>query len=167
MSHFLGFQIITIVILENCSFYTPYTTDDISYVLESSAYVPTVEQNLVLGQVVIAAVLSYIGEPFRRDWTSNYLFTGAIIVIGLWTIYQCFAGGSTFAVDFLGLVETPVYFGWILVSLIGANALLCYLVHEWTSELANTTLYRTRDVPLFSEEPETRSQLVSLMTSAH
>ena len=59
------------------------------------------EQNLVLGQVVIAAVLSYIG-PFRRDWTSNYLFTGAIIVIGLWTIYQCFAGGS-FAVDFLGL----------------------------------------------------------------
>ena len=26
MSHFLGFQIITIVILENCGYYTPYTT---------------------------------------------------------------------------------------------------------------------------------------------
>jgi magnesium-transporting ATPase (P-type) len=154
---FLGFQIIAIVILENCSFYTPYTTDDVGDVLESTAYVPTVEQNVTLGQMIIAAVLSYIGEPFRRDWTSNYLFTGLVIVGALWTTYQCFAGGSAFAVDFLGLVETPVYFGWVLVSLLSANAVLCYIVKGWTESLTRSTLYKSHGVPLFSEELERKS----------
>ena len=151
---FLGFQVLTIIILQNMSFYEPYTTDDIGDVLESTTYVATVEQNLTMGQMLIAAVLSYIGEPFRRDWSTNYIFTSFIVLGAVWVIYQCFAGGSTFAVDFLGLVETPFYFGWIMVSLIGANAILAYLVKEYTSSIADPTLYTQRDLPLFSKSLE-------------
>jgi hypothetical protein len=50
-----------------------------------------------------------------------------------------------------------VYFGWVLVSLLSANAVLCYIVKGWTESLTRSTLYKSHGVPLFSEELERKS----------
>jgi hypothetical protein len=123
---FSGFQVAALHILASQSFYTKYSTDD---PLKSTySYEATTLENVVLGQLIIASVVSTIGSPWRRDWFENHWHVGLIALQTVWLLYQLFAGTSYFAEDVLDLRPVPVYFSVCIIAIILANAVVSVLL---------------------------------------
>jgi hypothetical protein len=84
--------------------------------------------DIVLGQLMIASVVSTIGEPFRKEWYTNRWLVYSLIIQLAWLLYQVFAGSGYFPEELLGLEPIPTYFGFIILGLIAANAFLAGLL---------------------------------------
>jgi len=82
----------------------------------------------VLAQLLIASIVSTIGEPFRKEWYTNEWHIGILLILIGWFIYQCFAGTSDFAENTLNLEPVPTYFGYYLLAIAAANTVVSFIL---------------------------------------
>ena len=117
---FTAFQVGALYMLAAQSFYTRYSTDD--PLSSTYSYEATTLENVVLGQLMIASVVSTIGYPFRKEWYENPLHVSVLFLQLIWLLYQIFAGDSYFAEDILDLKPVPEYFSYYIIALLVGNA---------------------------------------------
>lgn len=121
---FMGFQILALYLLTEQSFYSTEEIDDPFN--ESYGYPTAVGQQMALGQIMIASVVSSIGEPFRQAWYYNHYLIAALVVQFGWLLFQLFAQDDWFLVHVLKIESLPTYFAGVLLGLLALN-LLCSL----------------------------------------
>jgi hypothetical protein len=76
---------------------------------------------------MIASVVSTIGEPYRKEWYTNYWHLGILALLTGWWIYQCYAGTSDFAEETLDLEPVPTYFGSYIIAMAAGNLVLSFV----------------------------------------
>ena len=77
---------------------------------------------------MIAGVVCTIGEPFRQEWYTNRWLLFALFLQAIWLLYQLFAGAGDFPENDLDLEPVPLYFSFIELGLICANAVTAGLL---------------------------------------
>jgi len=112
---FTGVEVYALYQLSVQSFYSRYATDD--PVPSTYSYEATTLQNVVLAQLMIASVVSTIGEPNRLEWYNNYAHLVILALLTGWFIYQRYSGTSSFAEDTLNLEPVPAYFGGYIIAI--------------------------------------------------
>lgn len=117
-------QVAALWILSLQDFYVKYETDDPFSELNIITYESTVLDDIVLGQLMIAGIVSAIGEPYRIEWYRDPIFTGILLFDFIWLLYQIFQTGSDFATDVLQLETIPTYFGFYILGILTFNLLL-------------------------------------------
>jgi len=145
-------QIAALWILSLQDFYVRYQTDDPFSELNIIAYESTVLDDIVLGQLMIAAMVSAIGEPFRIEWHRDPIFSGILLFDFIWLLYQVFQTGSDFATDVLQLETIPTYFGFYILGILLVNLLLS-LFFLWTGNKFRYKRLRTL-VPLLNDNDD-------------
>jgi len=123
---FSGVQVYALWLLSQQSFYTKYATDD--PLSSTYSYEATTLANVVLAQLMIASVVSTIGEPYRKEWYTNYWHLGILALLTGWFIYQCYAGTSSFAEDTLDLEPIPTYFGSYIIAIAAGNTVISFVL---------------------------------------
>lgn len=123
---FSGVQVYSLYLLSQQSFYTKYATDD--PLSSTYSYEATTLQNIVLAQLMIASVVSTIGEPYRCEWYTNYWHMGILVLLTGWFLYQCYAGTSSFAEDTLNLEPIPTYFGGYIIAIAVVNTGISFVI---------------------------------------
>ena len=121
---FTGVQVYALYLLSVQSFYTRYATDD--PLSSTYSYEATTLENVVLAQLMIASVVSTIGEPYRLEWYTNYAHLVILALLTGWFIYQCYSGTSSFAEDTLKLEPIPAYFGGYIIAIAVVNTALSF-----------------------------------------
>ncbi len=118
---FVIFQLLSLYVLSLQSWYEPYATDDPLNQYNTYSYEAAVLDNIVLGQLMIASIVSNIGHPFRLEWYQNNYLLLSLLFQGIWLTYQIFAGSGDFPETDLSLRPVPVYFSFIEVGLVVGN----------------------------------------------
>ena len=83
---------------------------------------------MALGQLMIASVVSTIGEPFRHPWYKNKSHVLVLFLQLLWLQVQIFFPYNAFTSGLLSIKPLPPLFGLQLFALIGLNALVSSLL---------------------------------------
>lgn len=120
---FIAFQAIALGALSKQGFYDRYETDDpltSAYAQESA-----VANNMALAQLMIASIVSSIGEPFRVIWVKNIYHWVALACQFVWLMAQVFVQDSYFFKHSLEIHPVPIEFGFILVVLMFVNLCVC------------------------------------------
>eukprot|EP00981_Chlorochromonas_danica_P013851 scaffold6925_cov248-Ochromonas_danica.AAC.13 len=172
LATFISFQAIALWALSTQNFYDRYETDDplgSSYAQEA-----TVANDMALAQLMIASIVSSIGEPFRLVWVKNWYHWAALAGQITWLSVQIFIQDSYFFKHILQIKPVPVSFGGILVAIMVVNLIVCVALNTLVDTLflakANQRWYE-KVTPLMvkrfyhilsEEEPNSSSeQLVS------
>ena len=111
------FQYITIQVLYQQHF-TRFETDD--PLVEAYAYEGSVVNIVALAQLMIASVVSTVGEPFRKPWYQNRTHLAVMLVQSGWIFYLLFGADSKFMYDMTNK-PTSDNFAGILIGIIAAN----------------------------------------------
>ncbi len=130
---FVLFQLISLWILSSQSFYTRFETDD--PLTSTYSYEATTIDTMCLAQLMIASVVSTIGEPFRKPWYQNRYHMIALLCQSGWLLFQIFGDNNYFAEDILDLEPLPVYFGFILLLLMITNGVLSWIANSFAETL--------------------------------
>jgi hypothetical protein len=128
---FIVFQIGALALLSKQNWYVPYAVDD-SFT-GTYSYETTTISNVALGQLMIASIVSSIGEPFRKQWYLNWWHVVALIFQTGWLMFQLFSGDNYFTRVILEQKPLPVDFSFTLLGYLLFNAfvsiILDYLAH--------------------------------------
>ena len=117
---FIAFQIGALVLLSEQSWYVPYVTDD--PLTDTYSYEATTISNIALGQLMIASIVSTIGEPFRKPWFLNWWHVIALIFQAGWLMFQLFSGDNYVTREILEQEPLPTDFALMLVGYLFLNA---------------------------------------------
>lgn len=120
---FILFQILALWILSLQSFYNEYETDD--PLKETYSYESSVIDTLALAQLMMASYFASIGKPFRESWYTNHYHLSLLGLQSIWVLFQVFTNTNPFAKDFLQLKSLPVYFGFLLLTIMLLNFICC------------------------------------------
>ena len=115
------FQFMALKILRTQSWYVPFYSDtplEDEYATESSAI------NVVaLAQLMIASVVTAVGEPHRRMWYTNKVHVALLVAQAAYILYLIFGADNAFM---RGMANDlmPHSFGAILVAIILGNVIV-------------------------------------------
>lgn len=128
------FQVISIEAMKSTSWYERYEPDRDNPLQDTYAYENTVISTIGLSQIMIASIVSSIGEPFRNEWYTNRNHVICLVLQGAFVLFQLFSRANSFTTDVLEIKAIPVRFCWILVLIILSN-LVCSVglnrIAEW------------------------------------
>jgi predicted P-type ATPase len=130
---FVAFQLLALYVLSLQSFYTRFETDD--PLSSTYSYEATTIDTMCLAQLMIASVVSTIGEPFRKPWYTNRYHVIALSFQLVWLFFQTFGDNNYFSEKILDLEPLPVYFGFILMSLMIGNAILSWIANSYAESI--------------------------------
>lgn len=150
---FIIFQAIALWALSTQHFYDRYETDD--PLSTSYAYEASVADDMALAQLMIASIVSSIGEPFRLIWVKNIYHWMALTAQVIWLLVQIFVQDSYFLKHVLQLKPFPSSFGIILVCLMFANLVVSVALNALVDRLflakANQRWYEKLTAPMIKD----------------
>ena len=125
---FCLFQGVSLNVLSVQDWYSRFQTDD--PLTETFSYEATTVDSMALAQLMIASVVSTIGEPFRKSWNTNKMQVTALALQFAWLLYQLFGSDKVFYQDIMQLKPLPVSFGFTLLALMFLNLLVSVVLNE-------------------------------------
>jgi magnesium-transporting ATPase (P-type) len=126
---FVLFQLISLWVLSLQTFYTPYKAT--TAFTETYSFEASTTQAMALGQLMLASIASSLGEPFRLSWHLNAYHLYALLVQGIWLLFQIFAQNNYLLQEILQIKPFPVYFGMIIVGLLILNGLMAMWIVQY------------------------------------
>jgi magnesium-transporting ATPase (P-type) len=123
------FQMLALYVLSLQSFYSRYETDDPlndTYSYETSSIF-----NLSLSQLLIAAIVSTIGKPFREAWYENRSLVYLMLVQAGYILFQIFGGDNYFLTNIIELEAMPTYYGFIQLAIIALHLVVCFAIRNF------------------------------------
>jgi len=110
----------------------------------------TISEIFVLGQLLIAAMCSSYGEPFRQEWYTNNWLVGWLTTGTIGIAFMCLDSSNSVLQYVMPMTPLPASFGKIILGYFFLNAILSL----WLKGLVDSFfLYKTtkkRPVPLFT-----------------
>jgi hypothetical protein len=100
---------------------------------ETYSYEASTVDDMALAQLIIASIVSTIGEPFRKAWYRNLIHVSIVLVQSVWVLIQVFAPYNEFISDILSLKPLPKSFGIQLLGLMICNGLISGCISYLTS----------------------------------
>lgn len=119
---FIAFQVFALAALSMQDFYSKYDLGDKDPLSDSYAYETAVINDVVLGQLMIAAAVASMNKPFRVHWTQNKYLVLSLLLQLAWLLFQVFGGDNYLLVDILQTKPFPAYFGALLMLILLFNA---------------------------------------------
>jgi magnesium-transporting ATPase (P-type) len=157
---FASFQLLSLYVLTLQDFYTPFETDN--PLTETYSYETSAIFNLSLGQLLIAAIVSTIGKPFRETWYKNRYFIWLLGVLFVYVLFQIFGGDNYFLTSIMQVKPMPVYYGFIEIAMMILHLVVCFAIRSFCEHFFSLKNKIFIDFRLFSTQ--SRSSLLSSNT---